>query len=102
MDDYATHRIQTEAKAKACPFSSFSDSLIGQECDDYGGQETLAELEGPPRILMNWARNPKHYRIENTWDPLRFRSDVTSSKTPVGRLLAILVSLNDLVIGSHW
>ena len=64
-------------------------------------QETLAELEGPPRILMNWARNPKHYRIENTWDPLRFRSDVTSSKTPVGRLLAILVSLNDLVIGSH-
>ena len=26
----------------------------------------------------------------------------TSSKTPVGRLLAILVSLNDLVIGSHW
>ena len=25
-------------------------------------QETLAKLEGPPKILMKWARNPKNYR----------------------------------------
>ena len=99
VDDYATHIVfKPRPKQKPALSLPFPSPWSGKSAMTTAVQETLAELEGPPRILMNWARNPKHYRIENTWDPFRFRSDVTLSKTPVGRLLAILGSLSDYLI----